>query len=120
MKRQALKIFAIAIVTTIISCADEKTIVKEFAVNFGTQVSKNQIDSVRLVYPDAAKCDSLALRFNADSIVVMDTDKSNVFTVDFGSDATITIEKAEDSKMTVTSSKGLFAYPADELSLVRT
>ena len=120
MKRMKLKLCIIAIVASLVACTDEKAKVKKFAVNFGSQVSKNQIDSVRLVYPDAAKCDSFALKFNADSIVVTDTDKSNVFTVDFGSDATITIEKAEDGKMTVTSSKGLFAYPADELSLVRT
>lgn len=118
MKSMKLKLLTITIVASLLACTDEKAKVKEFAINFGTQVSKNQVDSVHLFYPNAIKCDSFALSFNADSIVVTETDNSNVFTVSFGS-ATINVEKAEDGKMTVTSSRGLFAYPDDKMSFAR-
>lgn len=90
------------------SC-DKNKEVKQFALDFAEKVSKNQVDSVRALYPDAAKCDSFALVFNADSIQVAETETPGTFKVTIGK-ADFTVKKAEGGKMTVTESHGLFAY----------
>lgn len=92
-----------------VSCEKNKD-VKQFALDFAEKVSKNQVDLVRALYPDAAKCDSFALAFNADSIQVTETETPRTFKVTI-SGADFTVKKAEDGKMTVTESHGLLAYP---------
>ena len=100
--------------------AKEKALdsVKVFAVNMATKVSKNQKDSVMMVYADAAKADSLALSFVTDSVKVAEID-SVTFSADFGGGKTISIKKDAQGKLTITESKGLFAYPENDLDFAK-
>lgn len=106
-------LFASAALLLVACSKNSNDEVREFAVDFAKKVSKNQLDSVRIMYPDAANCDSLALSFMEDNIKATETETKGTFTVDFGSGANATIVRSEDGKMVITSSHGLFAYPAD-------
>ena len=100
--------------------AKEKALdsVKVFAVDMATKVSKNQKDSVVMAYADAAKADSLALTFVADSVKVSEID-SVTFTADFGGGKIIGVKKDAQGKLTITESKGLFAYPDKDLDFAK-
>lgn len=119
IKKHWAGLFILTGAVMIASCADNKQEqVKKFAADFATKVSKNQKDSLLVVWPDAAKADSLALTFNPDSIKVEPTQTEGQFKVNFGN-ADMIVAVAEDGKMTVKESRGLFAYPADRLDLAK-
>lgn len=90
----------------------------DFAVDFAEKVSKNQIDSVKEVYP-TLDADSIALTFVADSIEITNGDKDGVYVVTFNDAAQITIEEGEDNKITVVSSRGLYAFPQKEVEFAK-
>ena len=90
----------------------------DFAVNLGEKISKNQIDSVKEVYP-SLDADSLALTFVADSITIVDGDKAGVYIVKFNSEAQMTLEKGEDENITVVSSCGLSAFPQKDMEFAK-
>ena len=126
MKRLSFVACAVSALT-LVSCggasseeAKEKALdsVKVFAVDMATKVSKNQKDSVVMAYADAAKADSLALSFVADSVKVIEID-SVTFSADFGGGKTIGIKKDAQGKLTITESKGLFAYPDKDLDFAK-
>ena len=100
--------------------AKEKALdsVKVFAVDVATKVSKNQKDSVEMVYADAAKADSLVLNIVSDSVKVTEID-SVTFSADLGDGKTIGIKKDALGKLAVTESKGLFAYPEKDLDFAK-
>jgi hypothetical protein len=103
------------------SCAggDETEEVRLFAINFAEKISKNQVDSVKTLYPELAICDSFALSFTADSIGVIKSEEGKVFTVKFSSKADMTVVKDEDGKLTIKESHGLVAYPAAKLKFAK-
>ena len=100
--------------------AKEKAVdsVKIFAVDVATKVSKGQKDSVVMVYADAAKADSLVLSIVPDSVKVTEID-SVTFSADLGGGKTIGIKKDAQGKLTITESKGLFAYPEKDLDFAK-
>lgn len=100
--------------------AKEKAVdsVKVFAVDVATKVSKGQKDSVVMVYADAAKADSLVLSIVPDSVKVIEID-SVTFSADLGDGKTIGIKKDAQGKLSVTESKGLFAYPEKDLDFAK-
>ena len=126
MKRLSFVACAVSALT-LVSCggasseeAKEKALdsVKVFAVDMATKVSKNQKDSVVMAYADAAKADSLALSFVADSVKVLEID-SVTFSADFGGGKVIGVKKDVQGKLTVFESKGLFAYPDKDLDFAK-
>ena len=92
--------------------------VKQFAINFAEKVSKNQKDSLTAIWPDVVKADSLALAFAADSISVEPTQTAGQYKVNFGN-ADMLVTMAEDGKMTVDETHGLFAYPAEDIDFAK-
>ena len=75
---------ALLVSLTIASCGSDVEQVKIFAIDVANKVSKNHKDSVVMLYPEAAKADSLALSFIADSVVVAPADSVDTYVVDFG------------------------------------
>ena len=104
----------LAMVAVMASCSGNSE-VKQFAIDFADKVSKNQVDSIRAFYPDAAKIDSFALDFNPDSIVVTETETPNVFRVSFSSNKNMLVQRADDGKLTVKESHGLYAISPKEM-----
>ena len=101
------------------SCSDDKDEVRQFAINFAEMVSKNQVDSIRALYPGAEKIDSFALNFNPDSVKVEETETAGTFILHLSTDATATAVKGEDGKMTIQDSRGLSAYQESKMSLAK-
>lgn len=119
IKKHWAGLFILTGAVMIASCADNKQEqVKKFAADFATKVSKNQKDSLLVVWPDAAKADSLALTFNPDSIKVEPTQTEGQFKVNFGN-ADMIVAVAEDGKMTVGETNGLFAWPEEKLQFAK-
>lgn len=116
--KKAITLVPMILALLLFSACNKNAEVKQFAADFAEKVSKNQVDSVRALYPDAAKCDSFALAFNADSIQVAETETAGLYKVTMGN-ANFTVQKTEDGKMTVKESHGLFAYPADRMDLAK-
>lgn len=102
-----------AVVAT--SCSDIKKEVKTFATEFAQNVNSKKMDAVQEIYPDAAKIDSFALDFNPDSIVVTETETPNVFRVSFSSNKNMLVQRADDGKLTVKESHGLYAISPKEM-----
>ncbi len=102
----------------IAGCSSGNKDVEEFALSFANKAAANQLDSVRVLYPDAAKADSLSLSFNADSISVSEGEAAGTFLVNYGN-AAITVKRGENGKLSVLSSKGLFAYPERRMTFAR-
>lgn len=92
--------------------------VKQFAINFAEKVSKNQKDSLTAIWLDVVKADSLALAFTADSIGVEPTQTAGKYKVNFGN-ADMLVSVAEDGKMTVGETHGLFAWPAEDIEFAK-
>lgn len=109
-----------AVVMLATSCGgtSEAEQVKDFALDFATKVSKNQVDSVRAFYADAAKIDSFAVAFAPDSVTVTETETPGTYKVSLGA-ADFTVKRSEEGKMSVTESHGLAAYPADALDFAK-
>jgi len=116
--KKAITLVPMILAVLLFSACNKNAEVKQFAADFAEKVSKNQVDSVRALYPDAAKCDSFSLAFNADSIQVAETETAGLYKVTMGN-ADFTVQKTEDGKMTVKESHGLFAYPADRMDLAK-
>ena len=109
---------ALLVSLTIASCGSDVEQVKTFAIDVANKVSKNHNDSVVMLYPEAAKADSLALSFIADSVVVAPADSADMYVVDFGGGKEMTVEVKDDS-MVVVGSKGLFAYAPDDFDFAK-
>lgn len=115
--KHLLTVFTLFAGLLFVSCGKNED-VKQFALDFAEKVSKNQVDSVRAFYPDAAKCDSFALVFKADSIRIAETETTGTFRVTIGK-ADFTVKKTEGGKMTVMESHGLFTFPKVDFELAK-
>ena len=91
--------------------------VKQFMAELSAAIEKNDTAAIKKMYPDAAKADSLALAFDAEK-AQMETNDDGSIKIDLGEGKDITVIKNEgDDGMKVKSSHGVFAYPADKLTL---
>lgn len=104
---------------TLASCSDRKDDVKKFAIDFGDKVSQNNLDSVRLLYPDAEDADSLALDFYEGDITIENGDTENEYIVTYNEKASMVVKMYDDGKIKVKNSRGLFAYPQDDIAFAK-
>lgn len=103
----------------LVSCGKSKEEqVKEFAVDFAEKASENQIDSLKAVYPDIEKADSVALKYIAEGIVVHPSGEGKEYKVLLNPDVSIIVKPTEDGSFSVTESRGLFAYPRNVIEIV--
>lgn len=77
------------------------------------------VDSVRMVYPAASVADSVSAKLVADSLKVSETDTKGIYNVYLGNNQNIKVKVAEDGKMSVTESKGIFAYPESDIKFAK-
>ncbi|MBD5221735.1 MAG: hypothetical protein HDS70_05130 [Bacteroidales bacterium] len=102
----------------LVSCGGKTDKVKAFAVDFATKAGKNQLDSLKLLYP-SLDADSVALAFSADSITIADGAEPDNFIVNLGNSASVNVVVAEDGTISATSSKGLYAFKDADLSFAK-
>lgn len=120
MKLTTFAFAAAAILLTATSCsnAGEKK-VKAFADNFAKHVSEDNRDSIIYYYPAAEFANDFAIGYKPDSITVKSTDKENVYLVNLGDGATMTVTLSPEDKITINESHGLFSFPDSKLDFAR-
>lgn len=119
LKNVVCFILFVVLLSANISCDSNKAELKNFAVKFAETVSKNMVDSVRTIYPDAAKIDSFALVYNVDSIVVNNTEDPSVFQIVYSKDAEAIISKASDGMITIKETRGFAAFPEEIMEFAK-
>lgn len=93
--------------------------VREFALDFAEKASKNQIDSLKSVYPGIEKADSVALKYIAEGIVIRPSEDGQLYEVVLNPDVTIFVKPMEDGSFAVNESRGLFAYEEKQIKLLK-
>ena len=101
-----------------VSCSNDQKI-KAFAEEFSTAVTNGDRAAIKRMYPDAVKADSLAILFNADSLVIEKDEEQKQITLTLGNGADLLVSENADGEYVIQSSHGTFAYPAHELSFAK-
>ena len=116
MKKLLLALSAILLT----ACSKDTTeAVRQFAADFAIKVSKNQKDSLLSVWPDVAKADSLVLSFVEDSIKIEPNAKGDSILIRYTPDVWVRVLKDANDSIRIVSSKGLFAYPAEQMEFAQ-
>lgn len=120
MKLSSFTFAAAALFLAVTACGDSgKTKVKAFADNFAKHIDEDNRDSIIHYYPAAEYANEFTVEYHPDRISVESTDKDNVYLVNLGDDATITVTLSPEGNPTVTESHGLFLFPKDKLEFAR-
>lgn len=118
MKKISYSLLILALLANI-SCDSNKAKIKAFAIDFAEKVSRNMIDSIRTIYPDVEKIDSLALVYNIDSIIINKTEDPSVYQVMFSKDVEVKILKEKDGKLTIKETRGLALFPEKLMKIAK-
>lgn len=106
----------------LISCKEDKKLTPEEEVrNYGKyfveKLSANQLDSLKASFPDIIKGDSI-VPVQSDTIMIVESTPGN-FDMTLAEGITLKVNRSEDGNITVTESKGLFAFPTDKVDLAK-
>lgn len=104
------------------SCSHDKKAtpedeVRRYGKYFVEKLSANQLDSLKSSYPDLSAADSV-MKIQSDTILVADKG-SGKYDVTLAEGITLKVSRADDGKISVTESHGLFAFPADKLATAK-
>ena len=104
------------------SCSHDKKAspedeVRRYGKYFVEKLSANQLDSLKSSYPDLLAADSV-MKIQSDTILVADNGSSK-YDVTLAEGITLKVSRADDGKISVTESHGLFAFPADKLATAK-
>lgn len=104
------------------SCNERKKLspedeVRNYGKYFVEKLNANQLDSLKASYPDIAKADSI-VTFQSDTIMVVETALGQ-YDVTLTEGITLKANRSEGVNITVSESKGLFAFPADKVDIAR-
>ena len=103
----------------LLSCSGNEKAVRDYALQFAKAVTNGDQAQIVKMYPDAALADSLALSFVEDSIKIESNEKGDSILIHYTSEIWVRALKDENDSIKIVSSKGLFAYPADQLALAK-
>ena len=124
MKRKitsiSLLITLLAIVSNLFSCSNSissQEKVSNFGKNFVEKISNNQLDSLKILYPDIVLADSI-VPVDSDTIIVNETASPEIFDVFLTNDVKLKVRLQGDN-INVIESQGLFAYPEDKMRIAR-
>lgn len=88
--------------------------VKEFVAKFAQAVEGGDRATIDAMYPDAKNAESLALKYNADSMRIEEMQAENQFKVHLGK-TDLVLTKDENKQVKVKESFGLFVWPEDKM-----
>lgn len=92
-----------------VGCDSRQKQVEQFAKTFGTRLEERNFDSLRIVYPDIEKADSIMFRFDPEKIVVSKQD-DGTYEISYDDNHKAYVRIGDDGKIKVIGSRGLFAY----------
>lgn len=104
----------------IVSCGKKTSpeeAVREYGKYFVEKLNSNQLDSLKISYPDLAMADSI-VPIISDTIIVAEI-ASGQYDLTLAEGITLKINHADDGTITVTESKGLFSFPADKVDIAK-
>ena len=105
-------------VLLVASCGEGKKMkpeeeVRNYGKYFVEKLNDNQLDSLQATYPDILKADSI-LPVNSDTILIVETSPGQ-YDLTLTEGMVLKVNRADDGNISVTESKGLFAFPADKV-----
>lgn len=105
---------------SLLSCGKPKEEqIREFALDFAEKASNNQLDSLKTVYPGIENADSVALKYDAEGVIVKSSADGKEYEVLLNPDVAIIVKAMEDGSFTVSESRGLFAYEDRLIKLLK-
>ena len=106
---------------TLCACSGKKTTPEEEVRNYGKyfveKITANQLDSLTTSYPDIANADSI-VPVLSDTILVVETSPGQ-YNVTLTEGITLKVNRSDDGNISVTESKGLFAFPTDKVDIAK-
>ena len=102
------------------SCGNKATPeeeVRNYGKYFVEKINANQLDSLTASYPDISKADSI-VPLQSDTIMVVETTPGQ-FDVTLAEGITLKVNRSDDGNISVTESKGLFAFPASKMDIAK-
>ena len=91
--------------------------VRIFGSYFVEKVLSGQLDSIKAFYPEISMADSI-VPLKLDTIKVMEIAPGQ-YDVTLAEGVKLKINRSEEGNITVSESKGLFAYPADKIGIAK-
>lgn len=120
-KLNALWLFVVGLLIVACSGGGSKLTPEEEVRNYGKyfveKLSANELDSLKASYPEIVNADSI-VPLKTDSIFVEETAPGK-FNVTLSKGINLKVDRDEDGEITVTESKGLFAFPADKVEMAK-
>lgn len=120
MKRLATIVIIFLGIGLVVSCGNKSTQeddVRNYGNFFVEKLNADELDALEDSYPDIADADSI-VPITSDTILVTEVVLGQYeLTLDEG--VTLKVTRSEDGNITVTESRGLFAYPDDKLELAK-
>ena len=119
MKKQLLlfPVFLVLMTAFLTACDSTTKEAQQFAEELSTAITAGDTTTLNRIFPDAVKADSLALKYNADSLQAEAL--GDTLRIRFSKDVSIAAMKDADGKFRVVGSHGLFAYPDSILKLAK-
>lgn len=103
------------------ACGSQKTSPEDEVRNYGKyfteKMAANQLDSLTNSYPDIAKADSI-MPIRSDTIIVVESAPGQ-YDLTLAEGITLKVNRTYDGIISVTESKGLFAFPADKVEIAK-
>ena len=90
---------------------------RNYGKYFVEKINAGQIDSLTNMYPDLTKADSI-MPIKSDTIIVVEIAPGQ-FDLTLSEGITLKVSCSDDGKISVTESKGLFAFPADKMAIAK-
>ena len=118
MKKNVL--LGVIMALLMLSCSDNgEKAARDYALQFAKAVTSGDSAQVVKMYPNAALAYSLALSFVEDSIKIERNEKGDSILIHYTPEIWVRALKDENNSIQVVSSKGLFAYPAEQLAFAK-
>lgn len=111
--KKSLFFFCVAVL--FMACDNSMKEARQFAEELSAAIAAGDTTTLSRIFPDAVKADSLVLTYTADSLKV--EEHGDTLHILFSKDVSLDVVKNAEGKLLVTSSYGIFAYPADKMSM---
>ena len=94
--------------------SDEREVI-QFVERFVKTLESGDKQAVQSLYPNADKAESFDVTFQKDSLVIVPNASKDTIDVKLSSNRSLRIAKDTEGNMQIVSSKGLFAFPAEQI-----
>lgn len=118
MKKNVL--FCAIMAFVLVSCSNNgEKAERDYALRFAKVVNSGDSAQIVKMYPDAAMADSLALSFEEDSLKIERNEKGDSIRILYTPEIWVDVVKDATDSLRIVCSKGLFAYPAEQLTFAK-